>query len=316
MKYIFFAIYVLFSLSVNSEDMSDIKLTDLVKLQKESIIEKLIDKKLLGIYSSEDKFLEIHYSDGSYYISDEESEYDGRWKIENNQICYLYDIDDEFSCVNIMTNSKNEIFYVDDEGGVYAKITSIQDELIIEESELLHPSMELLIKKNELFYTGDILITTYHKIHSALKKNMDIKTLVIDSYGGDVEVANDIADLIIDYNLNTRTTSYCISACTVIFLGGNKRILDRGGKIGFHQSYFHAEDIENWYNNVEDQYENIYHFIASLYADTQEDIFKDLQFFLERGVNPYFAIKSMQAKSDSMWYPRRKEMLDANFITE
>ena len=97
MKYIFFAIYVLFSLSVNSEDMSDIKLTDLVKLQKESIIEKLIDKKLLGIYSSEDKFLEIHYSDGSYYISDEESEYDGRWKIENNQICYLYDIDDEFS---------------------------------------------------------------------------------------------------------------------------------------------------------------------------------------------------------------------------
>ena len=30
----------------------------------------------------------------------------------------LYDIDDEFSCVNIMTNSKNEIFYVDDNGAV------------------------------------------------------------------------------------------------------------------------------------------------------------------------------------------------------
>ena len=315
MKYIFFAIFFLFSFSVNSENMTDIKLTDLIKFQKDSIIEKLINKKLLGDYSSGEKFLEIHYSDGSYYISDEISEYDGRWKIENNQMCYLYDIHEEFSCVNIMTNSKNEIFYINDEG-IYAKITSIIDELNIEESEFLHPLMELLIKNDELYYTGDILITTYDKIDSALKKNKNVKTLVIDSYGGNVDAANEIADLIIDYNLDTRITNYCFSSCTIVFLGGNKRTLDRGGKIGFHRSYFLQEDIENWYNSSKNDYENIYYFITFLYADTQENIFKDLQFFLERGVDPYFAIKSMQAKSDSMWYPRRREMLDANYITE
>ena len=60
MKYIFIIIFCFFSFSVNSENISNIKLIDLIKLQKESIIEKLIDKKLSGNYISGEKFLEIH----------------------------------------------------------------------------------------------------------------------------------------------------------------------------------------------------------------------------------------------------------------
>ena len=132
MKYIFIIIFCFFSFSVNSENISNIKLIDLIKLQKESIIEKLIDKKLSGNYISGEKFLEIHYSDGTYYISDETSEYDGKWKIENNQMCYLYEIDAEFSCVNVMTNSKKQFLYADEEGA-YAIITNIEDEINIKE---------------------------------------------------------------------------------------------------------------------------------------------------------------------------------------
>ena len=316
LKYIIFCCFFLFFLELGAENISDVKLSDLIQLNKEEIITKLVNKKLSGVYEDETKFFEIHYANGNYYTSDETSEYDGKWKIVNNQMCYLYNIDEEFTCVNVMVNSMNEFFYVHQQDGVYAKITNFEENLQIDESEYLHPPMDLLIINNELFYTGDILITTYDKINSILKKNKNIEILVIDSFGGDMGTAEDIADLIIDYNLDTRVKSYCYSACTIIFLGGENRMLDRGGKIGFHQTYYLKEDLENWYNNIKDEYENIYAFIAWFHEDTQKDIFDNMQFFLERGVNPYFAIKSMQASSDSMWYPRRKEMLDANFITE
>ena len=314
LKYYSFLIFFLFSLEINAKNFSDINLMDLMILDNKEIIEEIINKKLFGIYEDGTKFVEIHYANGSYYISDETREYDGKWKIIDNQICYLYDIKNEFDCVNIMFNVMNEFFY-SVEKNIYAKIEDIKEDLKIYKSEYLHPQMDLLIENNALFYKGDILVTTFDKINSILKKNKNIKSFVIDSVGGDIDTAEEIADLIIDYNLDTRVKSYCYSACSIIFLGGNKRILDKGGKIGFHQSYYLKDDIENWYNNIQDEFENIYEFIAWLHADTQKNIFDYMQFFLERGVDPNFAIKSLQAPSDSMWYPRRKEMLNANFIT-
>ena len=165
-KYLIFCCTFLFVLELGAENISDVKLADLIQLNKEEIITKLVNKKLSGVYEDETKFIEIHYANGNYYISDEASEYDGKWKIVNNQMCYLYDIDEEFTCVNIMINSMIEYFYVDQQGDIYAKITNFEENLQIEESEYLHPPMELLIVNNELFYTGDILITTYDKIHS------------------------------------------------------------------------------------------------------------------------------------------------------
>ena len=41
-----------------------------------------------------------------------------------------------------------------------------------------------------------------------------------------------------------------------------------------------------------------------------------MQYLIERGVEPLFIIKTLRATTEGMWYPRRKELLDANFITE
>ena len=38
-------------------------------------------------------------------------------------------------------------------------------------------------------------------------------------------------------------------------------------------------------------------------------------YFIERGIDPLFAIKTMSATSDDMWFPRRKELEKANVIT-
>jgi hypothetical protein len=47
-----------------------------------------------------------------------------------------------------------------------------------------------------------------------------------------------------------------------------------------------------------------------------DDAFTELKLLLERGVDPDFAIKTISAESDEMWYPRRKELIEANVITE
>ena len=315
LKYFSLLFIFIFPLTVNADNFFEMKAGDLKTLDNKEIAENIINKKLLGMYDDGTKFVEIHYANGNYYISDEVSEHDGGWKITENQICYMRDIDDDFSCVNIMTNMSNEFFYVK-EKNVFAKIEFLNEDLEIYENEYLHPQMNLLIENNTLFYEGDILTTSFDKINSILKKNTNIKNFVIDSMGGDIDTAEKIADLIIDYNLDTRVVNYCYSACPIIFLGGNKRMLDKGGKIGFHQNYYIEEDLENWYNSVKDDYENIYKFIIWLHEETQKETFNYMQYFLERGVDPNFAIKSLQADSDSMWYPRRKEMLSANFITK
>ena len=53
-----------------------------------------------------------------------------------------------------------------------------------------------------------------------------------------------------------------------------------------------------------------------MYEDTQREVLRNLQYFVERGVDAGFAIKTMQATSDDMWYPRRKELEAAGVIVE
>jgi hypothetical protein len=53
-----------------------------------------------------------------------------------------------------------------------------------------------------------------------------------------------------------------------------------------------------------------------MYDIGMDDAFTELKLLLERGVDPDFAIKTISAESDEMWYPRRKELIEANVITE
>ena len=62
--------------------------------------------------------------------------------------------------------------------------------------------------------------------------------------------------------------------------------------------------------------DGVFDFTSWVYDDTQDTLFKKFQYFIERGVDPLFIIKTLKAKSDGMWHPRRKELRNANFITQ
>ena len=151
-----------------------------------------------------------------------------------------------------------------------------------------------------------------------LLENPDIKTLQLNSFGGLIEAAVYMSDIIIDYELDTHIVGECISSCAILFIAGEKRTIQRGSWLGFHQSSWDKVSIEDYYENNKDEFgwENAFEYSSWIYKDTQKQIFRDMEYLLERGVEPLFAIKTMKADSKDMWYPRRKELEAARVISE
>ena len=167
-------------------------------------------------------------------------------------------------------------------------------------------------------YEKEITWDDVDELESLLKFNTNITKIELNSGGGIIEAAVFMADLIIDFELDTNVNGTCESACTLIFLGGEKRTVERGSWLGFHQSYWDASYIQDFYeqNQNDSGWTTPFDFASWLYEDTQQEVLRNLEYFVERGVDARFAIKTMRATSNDMWYPRRKELEAAGVIFE
>ena len=156
------------------------------------------------------------------------------------------------------------------------------------------------------------------ELDALLKSEQSIREIELNSAGGDVEAAFYMADLIIDYELDTNVNGTCESACTLMLLAGERRTVERGSWVGFHQSYWDATYIQGYFERNKDSkgWSNAFEFASWMYEDTQREVLRNLQYFVERGVDAGFAIKTMKATSDDMWYPRRKELEAAGVIVK
>ena len=155
-------------------------------------------------------------------------------------------------------------------------------------------------------------------IHEILLDNPDIKIIQLNSSGGLVEASQYISDLVIDFELDSIVSGECSSACVDIFLAGNQRVLQRGSWLGFHKGSWASDNIENYYENnkVDKGWNNAFEFSSWLYEDTQKEILKQMKYMIERGVEPSFIIETLQADSEGMWYPRRKQLEAAGVIKD
>jgi len=151
-----------------------------------------------------------------------------------------------------------------------------------------------------------------------MKKHPEVKTLKILSDGGLLGAANYFADVVIDYELNTIADRECASACVIVFLAGEKRTLTRGSWLGFHKSHWSSSSIKEYYesNKQEEDWSDPFEFAEWMYQDTQAEILSDLEYMLERGVSASFAIQTLRADSNDMWYPRRKALVAAGVLNQ
>ena len=184
------------------------------------------------------------------------------------------------------------------------------------DGNILHYNTEIAVDENNKEINWD----DHDYLLQTLKDNPNIKTLHLTSWGGSIGAAADMSDIIIDFGLNTHVKEICFSACNLLLIGGEIRTLEKGSKIGFHRTSWGSESMKDYYKEKENQeyfgWKNEFDFSSWVYDDSQEDIYKQFKYFLERGISPEFVIETMRARSEDGWYPRRKELLEANIITK
>lgn len=155
-------------------------------------------------------------------------------------------------------------------------------------------------------------------LRKMLRARPDIDTLILNSTGGDYYAALEMARIVVDAEIDTVIDGECSSSCTLIFLGGEGRQLQRGSLIGFHQTSWTAEGIEGFYDANQSHYgwEDPFDLAQWLYRDTQDEVRRHLAFMFERGVAPDFALETIRDQGDDLWYPDRGALERAGVLRE
>ena len=151
-----------------------------------------------------------------------------------------------------------------------------------------------------------------------LFEHPEIKILKLTGPGGFMPAAREIASKIIEFDLNTVAYGQCESACTTIFLAGNKRSLETSAKLGFHRQWVDKEQEKLYYNAMKETkgWKNEFDYIAWIYDVLADNIVKDIEFMESRGVSIEFIIKALSIDSVDIWEPTREELWTAGVLTE
>jgi hypothetical protein len=148
---------------------------------------------------------------------------------------------------------------------------------------------QVLGRGAELELSGAVNYGLAARLEQELKDHPRISRLRLDSVGGDIAEAIHAAKLIAAHNLDTVVSDECVSACTVMFLAGRNRTLEKGGRLGFHAA------------TSADPTEHLVGSFRRAYAP----------FGVERG----FVARVEAFKPPALWYPTREELVAARVLS-
>tara|TARA_B100000315_G_scaffold236680_1_gene252724 strand:- start:830 stop:2362 length:1533 start_codon:yes stop_codon:yes gene_type:complete len=158
-----------------------------------------------------------------------------------------------------------------------------------------HSKRELALLQNgrELRISGGISFGLTKEVREFFSRNPNIEIIRLDSFGGRVKEARLLRDFIEENGLMTYSANGCLSACTIPFLSGSERVLNKRAKLGFHK----------------------YKFPGVAEEEFREEHDRDKKYLVSVGVDNSFANKAYSTSPEDMWYPTHQELLAANVIT-
>ena len=148
---------------------------------------------------------------------------------------------------------------------------------------------------HEIRISGEIRPGLSDALKEVLEGAPGVERIVLESPGGSVREGIALAKLVEKYSLDTAVSTYCVSACTLIFVAGSERVVKSGAELGFHRCRSLL-----WFN-------------AWLYDDEYNT---ELARYLQsKGVSKAFADKVISVSSGAVWYPSFDQLFAGGVIT-
>ncbi len=147
---------------------------------------------------------------------------------------------------------------------------------------------------NRIVVSGSIGEGSAKALERTIMDNPHLKLLQLDSPGGLVHEKELIIEIVRKHGLDTLVQGRCVSACTGIFLAGERRFITPDARFGFHRAGYCGLPREApWM---------ISDYMTSIY-------------YRERGVEEGFMQEAMETQYHDLWRPSALEVKLGKFAT-
>jgi hypothetical protein len=155
-------------------------------------------------------------------------------------------------------------------------------------------TIQIIGNGDELEIRGFLGFGVAREVEKQLAVMSAIRVVHLNSEGGRITDARKLRDLLSKRRAATYSSAGCYSACTLVFMAGERRVLAQSATLGFHRASFPGVRPE--YFEVASEGDRLY--------------------FLERGVAPDFVERAFGTSETDLWKPTRGELFAAGVITE
>ena len=144
-----------------------------------------------------------------------------------------------------------------------------------------------------LILRGRIGAGSANALQAVLDATSNTTTLVLDSPGGRMTEATDIAARVKQRHLDTAVVNQCFSACTMIFMAGAHRSATPTAILGFHQPFIAGQGrVGQW-------------------VSTQHM----REYYRSAGLRDWFVDRVIATQPKDLWVPTRRELEEAGVLT-
>ena len=142
--------------------------------------------------------------------------------------------------------------------------------------------------------TGSVGWGSAKAVEAAITANPEIRLIEIESTGGYVREADLIVDMVRKYGLDTLVRGKCYSACTEIYLAGQRRYVGPQARFGFHQSGYEGRGHDTHWSITEHE--------SSI-------------FYRSKGVAQQFMEQALNTSYYDLWRPDVYDVKVSGFAT-
>lgn len=195
-------------------------------------------------------------------------------------------------------------------------------------TSLAHAQDRMTIQGNTLTFNTDALsgadnitpLIVFEDVNlfgELLMNHPEVDTVVVSGAGGSTLAAYEIANKVVAFRLSTIARNNCSSACTIVFLGGARRELEKGARLGFHRTSRGTSDMRDFYTRNKDDagWVDEFAFAQDVFEEGQIAAREFIDFATRRGVDLAFALRVISYDPSDMWYPLEVELMGAGVVS-